>query len=56
MENKNIEKNNEIKRSKAGNGTIRIKQAENISSEDIWYIITKQNKLKLMYGARGCKI
>ena len=53
-EAKIMEKNHEIK--KAGNGAVRIKDVANTYGEDIWYIVSKQNKLKLMYGARGCKI
>ena len=51
-----MEKNHEIKISKAGNGAVRIKEVANTNGEDIWYTVNKQNKLKLMYEARGCKI
>jgi hypothetical protein len=48
------EKNGNIK-IKAG-GSIRLKDIVKTNEEDIWYLITGQNKLKLMYKDQGCKI
>jgi hypothetical protein len=51
MENKNIENN----KKKAGK-TIKMKEISNQNIGEIWYLITKQNKLTLMYDEGRCKI
>ena len=52
MENKHLEKN----KLKAGKKTIRMNKISNVNNGELWYVITKQNKLRLMYMDGRCKI
>ena len=55
MENKHIEKNKENNK-KASKKTTRMNEIYKTNNGELWYIITKQNKLKLMYKDGRCKI
>ena len=52
MENKHLEKN----KLNAGKKTIKLNEITNEHNEELWYVITKQNKLRLMYMDGRCKI
>ena len=51
MENKQFENNK-----KAGKKTVRLNEISNLNNGDLYYIINKQNKVRLMYMDGGCKI
>ena len=51
MENNKFENNK-----KAGKKTVRLNELSNKNTDEIWYVLTKGNKLQLMFLDGRCKI
>ena len=50
-------KNNKFENNKkAGKKTVRLNELSNNSTDEVWYVLTKGNKLQLMFMGGRCKI